>query len=154
MQPFLVDYLKILETLHREFAQALDGLSVEAVNWSPGEECNSLAVLAVHTAGAERFWIGDVVLNEPLQRDRPGEFVGRGLSAQQALGRLDAALVYAQTALDRLHMADLAATRISPRDGKEVTVAYALLHALEHTAMHAGHAQLTRQLWEAETSRK
>jgi hypothetical protein len=27
-------------------------------------------------------------------------------------------------------------------------IAWSLLHALEHTALHLGHMQLTRQLWE------
>ena len=30
-----------------------------------------------------------------------------------------------------------------------VTRRYALLHSLEHTALHVGHLQITRQLWEA-----
>ncbi len=38
--------------------------------------------------------------------------------------------------------------RTDPRDGREYTVAWALFHALEHTALHLGQMQLTRQLWE------
>jgi len=29
-------------------------------------------------------------------------------------------------------------------------VAWALLHALDHTAQHLGHMQITRQLWDQE----
>jgi uncharacterized damage-inducible protein DinB len=153
VDPFFAEYLRLLETVHREFASALSGLPDEAVNWSPAEGANSLAVLAVHTAGAERFWIGDIAMGEPQPRDRDSEFRTKGVSAEQATHRLQSALQYTQTAVERLTMNDLSATRTSPRDGRQVTVAWALLHALEHTAMHAGHAQLTRQLWEAKSSR-
>lgn len=153
MEPFFAEYLRLLETMHRELARSIDGLPDEAINWSVGEGMNSLAVLAVHCAGAERFWIGDIAMNEPMPRDRPGEFLTTGISAAEALERLQNSRIYTEAALERLTVSDLAATRTSPRDGREVTVAWALLHALEHTAMHAGHAQLTRQLWEAQAAR-
>ncbi len=153
VEPFFVDYLSLLKTMHGEFNRAIDGLPDEGVNWSPGEGTNSLAVLAVHSAGAERFWIGDIALDDSLERNRPGEFLTKGVTGGQALERLQGSLVYAQAALERLTVGHLAETRTSPRDGREVTVGWALLHALEHTAMHAGHAQLTRQLWEARAAR-
>jgi len=143
MEPFFADFLRLLEEKHADFVAAFEGLPAEAVNWQPGEGMNSLAVLAVHTAGAERFWIGDVAMGEPLKRDRPGEFAAK----------LAASLDYARVALERLALADLSALRVSPRNGQETTAGWAILHALEHTAMHAGHAQLTRQLWEASVSR-
>lgn len=149
METFFSEYLKILETMHDEFTRALDGLTEEGLNWTPGEGMNSLAVLAVHSAGAERFWIGDVALSEPRSRDRSSEFQTQLMSGEAARARLDAALQYARSAAERLTVADLAAVRTHPRNGREITVSWALLHALEHTAMHAGHAQLTRQLWDA-----
>ena len=154
MDPFLAEFLRLLEEKHADFTAALEGLPLEAMNWAPGEGMNTLAVLAIHTAGAERFWIGDVAMGEPLKRDRPAEFATRDASAGQALARLDSSLAYARSAIERLSTGDLAASRVNARDGKTTTVGYALLHALEHTAMHAGHAQLTRQLWEAQTSRR
>ncbi len=153
MEPFFVEYVRVLETMHEEFTRAIGGLPDEAVNWSSGAGMNSLGVLAVHSAGAERFWIGDIAMNEPAPRDRAAEFLTEGVSAEVALRRLQSSLVYAQAALGRLAVGDLAALRTSPRDGREVTVAWALLHALEHTSTHAGHAQMTRQLWEARSPR-
>lgn len=153
MEPFFADFLRLLEEKHADFVATFDGLPAEAVNWQPGEGINSLAVLAVHKAGAERFWIGDVAMGEPLQRDRPGEFATRDFTAEQAQAKLAASFDYARAALERLTLADLSAPRVSPRNGLETTAGWAILHALEHTAMHAGHAQLTRQLWEAHISR-
>lgn len=153
MDPFLADFLRLFEEKHADFVAAIDGLSTEAVNWQPGEGMNSLAVLAVHTAGAERFWVGDVAMREPLKRDRPGEFAAKEFTAEQAIARLQGSLEYVRGALARLSIVDLSALRVDPRDGREMSAGWALLHALEHTAMHAGHAQLTRQLWEANATR-
>ena len=42
-----------------------------------------------------------------------------------------------------------------PRDGKKYTVAWALGHALEHTAIHVGHIPMLKQLWkEREETRR
>jgi uncharacterized damage-inducible protein DinB len=154
VDPFIADLLRLLEEKHADLDAALAGLPPEAINWEPGEGMNSLAVLAVHSAGAERFWIGDIALQEPLQRDRPGEFATKEFTAEQAVARLRSSLDYARGALERLTLADLATARPNPRGGSETTVGWALLHALEHTAMHAGHAQITRQLWEARAPRR
>jgi uncharacterized damage-inducible protein DinB len=153
MDPFLADFLRLLEEKHADFVTALEGLPAEAMNWQPGEGMNSLAVLAVHSAGAERFWVGDIAMQEPLKRDRPGEFATQDFTAEEAIARLEWSLDYARGALERLTLADLAAPRGDPRNGRAMTAGWALLHALEHTAMHSGHVQITRQLWEAPGSR-
>ena len=54
----------------------------------------------------------------------------------------------ARGVLGRLALEDLEMPRISPRDGREFMVGWALAHALEHTVLHLGHIQITRQLWE------
>jgi uncharacterized damage-inducible protein DinB len=145
-------YLDRLEELHRDINSAVAGLPVEALNWSPGLEMNSLAVLAAHTAGAERYWIGDVIARDDSRRDRAAEFRTQAASAAVLIERLDAALAHSQSVLERLFLADLDEQRRAPRDGREVTVAWALAHALAHTATHLGHMQLMRQLWEQRQS--
>ena len=141
-------YLDRLETLHTDMNSAIAGLPVEALNWSPGPEMNSLAVLAAHTAGAERYWIGDVVARGDSHRDRAAEFRAQAARAAALIDRLDAALAHSRGVLEQLHLATLDEKRLAPRGGEEVTVAWALAHALEHTAVHLGHAQIMRQLWE------
>ena len=55
MHPFFADCFDRLEELHRDMHQTLDQLPPEALDWNPGPEMNSLAVLASYTAGAERY---------------------------------------------------------------------------------------------------
>ena len=141
-------YLDRLETLHTDMNRAIADLPVEALNWSPKPEMNSLAVLAAHTAGAERYWIGDVIARDGSQRDRAAEFRTQAVSARALVDRLDAALAHSRGVLEQLDLAILDEKRLAPRGGDEVTVAWALTHALEHTAIHLGHMQIMRQLWE------
>jgi len=148
MMPMLQDYFDRLQFLHVDFRRAIEGLPPEALDWSPGLDMNSTAVLAVHTAGSERYWIGDVIGRDPSGRVRESEFQARGLTAAELLARLDAALAHSQSVIDRLTPADLEKKCTTLRDGREVSVAWALSHTLEHTAIHLGHVQLMRQLWE------
>jgi hypothetical protein len=148
MLPILADYLNRLEDVHAGMRRTLEGLPQEAVDWSPGPDINSMAVLAAHTAGALRYWIGDVAGQEPSGRDRPAEFRTKNVDAAELIARLDAAFDHSRGVIERLALPDLEAMRISPRDGKEYGTVWALAHALAHTAVHLGHMHITRQWWE------
>jgi len=144
-------YLNRLEELHRDLNRVLEGLPAEALNWSPGPELNSLAVLAAHTAGSERYWIGDVIARDDSRRDRDAEFRTQAASAAELMARLEATLAHSRNVLGQLTLSSLDEKRTGPRDQREVTVAWALLHALEHVAVHLGHMQLMRDMWQAQS---
>lgn len=144
-QPF-EDFYKLFEELHENVKDQIDGLTPEALDWSPGHGMNSIAVIVVHTTGSERFWIGDTVMREPSGRDREAEFVTTGMSEQALVNLLDASLAYIKGAFDKLDVDLLAESRISPRDGSEISVTRTIVHVIEHTALHLGHIQITKQL--------
>jgi uncharacterized damage-inducible protein DinB len=148
MVELFVSYLDRLQKLHEHILQAIEGLPADALDWSPGAEMNSISVLIVHLTGAERYWIGDVVAGEPSGRVREQEFLVKGWSAGDLKERLNGTLAYARTNLERLSLQDLEGQRVSSRDGESFSGSWALLHALEHTAIHVGQIQVTRQLWE------
>ena len=148
MLSILEAHLSLLESLHKRMVEALAGLPPEALDWTPGPEMNPMGVLAAHVAGSMRYWIGDIAGNEPSDRNRVAEFETQQVGAPALIARLDAALAHSRSVLERLSLEDLNARRFSPRHGEEYGVSWALLHALEHTAVHVGHIQLTRQLWE------
>jgi uncharacterized damage-inducible protein DinB len=148
MIPLLRDYFDILTALHNGLKQAIAGLPTAALDWVPGPEMNSIAVLVVHTAGAERYWIGDVAGGQPSGRDRPAEFQTQGLDETDLVSHLDDALAESEKILAQLTLEDLTALRSSPLHDREGTVMWAVLHALEHTANHLGHIQVTRQMVE------
>ena len=149
MEQAFVDYMERMQVLHDEIARCVTGLSQAALDWIPAPEMNSIGVLVAHVAGAESYWVGDVAGQEPSGRDRDAEFRTKGVDAATLLQRLTDQTAHTRAVLERLSVDELADERVSPRDGRIFTVAWALSHALEHTALHTGHIQLTRQLWDA-----
>ncbi len=148
MEPFFSDYLNSLETLFTNFSDLLDGLPQEALDWTPGPDTSSLAVLAVHVAGSTRYRLGEVCLGEPPTRDRPAEFRTAGSDVAALQAQLTATVDHARQSLAQLSMADLPRIRPMPGRGMEVSIAGALLQALDHASLHLGHAELTLQLWQ------
>jgi hypothetical protein len=78
---------------------------------------------------------------------REREFQPNSLGAEELKYKLSDSLAYIRNQLSAFSVVDLPASRTVPHDGREVTAGWALLHTLEHTALHLGHIQLTRQLW-------
>jgi uncharacterized damage-inducible protein DinB len=148
MDRFFEDYLERLHDLHQDIEKAIDGLPPEALDWSPMNDTNSINVLVVHLTGAERYWIGDVAGQDPSDRNRDAEFEAKGLDAAALKHRLESSEAYARQLLAALSVNDLGQERLSPRSSRTFTVSWALLHAMEHTALHVGHIQMTRQWWE------
>jgi hypothetical protein len=81
---------------------------------------------------------------------RATEFDVSGLDAEKLSKKIHAATAYARAALENLSLESLDLKKSTLSDGRPVTTGWALLHALEHTAIHLGHIQITRQLWEQE----
>ena len=148
MQTFFTDYISLLQERHKDILEALEGLPPAALDWVPGPDMNSVSILVFHLTGAERYWIGDVAAQDPTERDRDAEFRVHNVEMDVLKKRLTDNLEYTRNTLNKFTIQDLETTRVSARDGRKFTVAWALLHALEHTTLHLGQIQITRQLWE------
>ena len=148
MERFFTDYFDRLQDLHNQIHVALDALPDTAVNWNPYQEMNSIAILITHSMGAERFWIGDVALGDSSQRIRNQEFINTTQTCASLKTLIQTTENYIQTNIPQITLADLATSKPSPNHNREFTVAWSLLHALEHTAVHVGHIQIMQQLWE------
>ena len=150
MIPEIEQYLTMIEDLRAQIADQVRDMPAEALNWKPiegkGERAtNSLAVLAVHVAGAEHFWIGEFVGKLPPTRDRDAEFRTVVDSPQPCLNVLDAAGEETREILSKLTPDEL--DEVREVRGKQVPVRWGILHVIDHTALHLGHMQLTYQLW-------
>ena len=139
-----VDYLQRLEDLQFRLHREVRDLPAEAMDWSPGPQMNSVAVLMAHITGVVHEGI-DLGLGEPSSRVRTQEFQTRGVPSAEMLRRLDAVIDYVRDALPRLGLEDLDQERQD--DDETITSGWALLHALEHAFLHLGHIQLTCQMW-------
>lgn len=146
----LDNYVQRIEDLRGQVRSLVEGLPAEALNWRPVEEgkqhlTNSLAVLVAHIAGAEHFWIGEVVGGHPATRLRDAEFVTVATDAGELLRILDAVAGETRQVLSALDPAELDGTR--EVRGQTPCVRWCILHVVDHTALHLGHMQLTYQLW-------
>lgn len=143
-------YHHMIADLRGQVCALIADLPAEALNWRPlpgvdDHAMNSLAVLATHLAGAEHFWIAEVIGGRPATRDRSAEFVVQAEDAQALVQRLDAVGRETGEVFAGLTAADLDGAR--EVRGKSVTVRWGILHVVDHTALHLGHMQITYQLW-------
>lgn len=146
MQTFYADLLNNLQELHDDVAKTIEGLSPEALDWSPKAGVNSITVLIVHLTGSQRFLFGEVIGGQDIHRDRDAEFLAKGLSPDELKQRLGDNLTYIADVMESLTLADL--ERKCMFRTREVTVGWVIGHALKHTATHLGHIQVMRDLWE------
>lgn len=117
--------------------RCLDTLDEDDVWWRPNDASNSIGNLMLHLDGSTRAWVLRVAGGRQVVRDRDAEFSDRGPIAKAALlARLRATLAEVDEVLSALTEQTLLERRDSPQG--EVTVLWAVLHAVEHFAMHTG----------------
>ena len=145
-------YVDRLKHLRGRLKEAVQGMSVEELNWVPPvPETNSAYVLAFHLPGSESVWIHQVVGGREVPRDREAEFLATGDSAAALIERIDEVAATSQDVLGKLSGEDLEQIRSTPphMPPNRVTVGWCILHMIEHYAEHLGHLGLTKQLYEA-----
>ncbi|HET9658796.1 MAG TPA: DinB family protein [Thermomicrobiales bacterium] len=157
--PMLPATLTMLQKLVDDIFSQLDGIPENDLNtWLPRDgmrDVNTFYALATHTVGAGEFWIVDAAGGRSVDRDRLAEFRSTGslaeLRARYDRWLADAAEVFAT--IDDATLASVYYRPANPEKGMgeaRHTRAECIAHALEHTAVHLGHLQLQRQLWDAE----
>lgn len=146
-----------LEKLVIDFRKGLDGISDEELNtWKPaaaqagGGEMNTLAALGVHTALAGTWMIVHQTFGHEFPRDRVLEF--DATSSRAEIDQLFETMLQRFAELIETEAdVDLAALPPTIRPTiPEWTRLNWLLHAIDHTGLHLGHVEITRQLWLAE----
>ena len=154
MEQFFADMLDRLEALHEDYFEYMEGLTTEQLDWTPGTDMNSLCVLAVHVSQAERYWIG-LGIGDPIVRNRAAEFEVSGYALDELKKRFTDNIAYYKQAFELASTATFEqkeTVALFPERTWETTRSWALLHALDHTAEHLGHAGITRQLLDANFS--
>ncbi|MDI6769613.1 MAG: DinB family protein [Anaerolineales bacterium] len=146
----LDNYLERIEDLRSQISGLIAELPAEALNWRPIEgkndhAANSLAVLATHIAGAEHFWIAEVIAGRPETRDREAEFATVATTAAEIIQLLEQIALETRNVFSTLSETDL--NGIRQARGRTVPVRWSILQVIDHTSLHLGHMQITYQLW-------
>lgn len=138
---------ELFGSVHQNLRELVESVDEEGLNWSPGPEMNSIAVLVVHTVGSELDTF-HLVGGTTGDRDRDAEFALSGATKADLLAALDRADAQVAQYTGTISDDDLEATRERPgRDPQ--TGLHWLLNNYGHAREHLGHASLTAQLWKA-----
>lgn len=145
MDLIVATLLERAKWLHDMYRDEVRGLSQEQIDFTPAPGTNSIGVLVTHVLAAQReFW--SLVANVPFERDRPAEFVTKGVGAEQLLAQIDGTERLLEELAARIDAQALAATWARP-NGQTNTGAYWLINQISHAREHLGHLQLTKQLY-------
>jgi hypothetical protein len=138
-------YLSWLDFLRAVVVRKLDGVSDEGGHWTPGGALIPLLGVINHLTHVEWRWIDGAMRGEEVSRSeeefRPGPelTVDDAVAAYQARGDATDAYVRAAASLDQSGL------------GEDVDLRWVLLHLINETARHAGHADATRELLDGTT---
>lgn len=148
MVPAIKTYIEILRVRRADILKTLEGLNEEALNWRPlPNEANSLYALALHSLGAERQWIHEIIGGRKIERDREAELRAQARAVTALRAQYDAAANESEEVLARLTLTELETMRAAMRYGEQ-SVRWCILRVIEHYNEHLGQMLLTRQLWE------
>ncbi len=143
---------QVLADQHNTMREVLDGLDAKALNWAPGPETNSIAVLFTHLLGAENSMTATIA-REPFDRDRDAEFrvtVDDVATLRDLVNSVESRVM---SRVDKLSLEDLAEMHSPPGDrlNRVHLGSWWVFHAVEHNREHIGQALLTRQLYEQQS---
>jgi uncharacterized damage-inducible protein DinB len=152
--PFAHATETFLAKLLGDALEQIAGIPDDDLNeWRPAavlEDINTFYALMTHLISAGEYWILHASAGRPTDRNRPAEFRATG-SRMALIERADRWMEESRAYLESLTEEDL--TREFVRAGNDPitwTVAECIMHAVEHTAVHVGHLQIQRQIWNAE----
>ena len=152
MSDEMAQIASVLDNIGRDVLAQLRGLSDEDLNRPLTlPETNTLFALATHLVGAGEFWVLVVAGGRNIPRDRSAEFQASG-SLADLTARYERWIAGLHEVLDALlpdqmeQRIDLSRYRSTSSGSEKVSVREALLHAVEHSALHLGQIQITRQI--------
>ena len=119
----------------------IDGLSEEQARWTPTEHANSLLTLIVHLAGVEYGWFQGTIAGREIDRDREAEFERQDITVTEAVATYRAECERSNEILANVGSLDEPA-----KAEAGYSVRWIVVHMIEETARHAGHADITREL--------
>jgi len=138
--------LRWLAFLRGAVLRKVEGLSDEQARWTPDGALLSLLGIVNHLAHVEWRWVEGGMLGREVSRSEAEFTPGRDLTVAAAV-----------TAYRDRATATDSAVRSMPslaepcRFGEDADLRWVLLHLINETARHAGHADATRELLDGTT---
>lgn len=143
---------------HRAVVQwKLKGVTAEQGQWTTGQSATSLFGLVRHLALVERWWFVTNFTGEDFDHDydfdadpdaefRPHE----GDTVEALVADYEEAIAASNAIIAAADLDDLA-VRERRHTGERPTLRWIMVHMIEETARHAGHADILRELVDGST---
>jgi DinB superfamily len=150
-EPTIQAATTILDASLTAMRPTIEGLEADALNWRPGDETNTIAVLVTHAMSSTPWWLSLAMGVELPVRDRPAEFLATTDRPEDLLAWFDERSAQCRSILDSEAPFDRAPVRVPPSGWSgppgPFTAEWVLFFGLGHLQEHVAHAQLTKQLW-------
>lgn len=144
LHPLLQGLLTTAHDRHVDMVDLISGLPEDALDWKPAERAVSLAGLVHHILHVERSMALEASTGDADWEHANGHGLGETAAEQALVALIDATDTEVKRALQGLDEATL--LRVTEPDGR--TVGSGLVEEFDHGAMHYGHMQMVRLLWE------
>lgn len=144
MEPTVVPIVDLFRSVHQQLRDIVRDRDDETLNWSPGPDLNSIAVIVIHTLGSE---LDTLLLVRDIQsdRDRDAEFRVHANDAETLLDAIDRADAALEEHAAAITAGDLEAIRTRP-DRDPQSGLHWLINNYGHAREHRGHLDVTMQL--------
>jgi uncharacterized damage-inducible protein DinB len=139
--------LTLLQYQRESLLRKVEGLDETAARTSPVASGTSLLWLVQHVAHAESLWLAHRFAGEDSADGaaQSGDSLATAIDAYRATWQRVDAIVASAPSLD---------IECATTDGESsVNLRWVLMHLLEETARHAGHADILRELIDGQTGR-
>jgi uncharacterized damage-inducible protein DinB len=141
---------RLLQFQRESLVRKVAGVSEEDARRSPVPSGTSLLWLMKHMSRAERIWVMGrfSAMEESVPDDaiRPGDSLAAAVDDYRQTWREVDEIVLRASGLDEQ-------ARLTESDSPGVNLRWILMHMLEETARHAGHADILRELLDGSTGR-
>jgi DinB superfamily len=112
--PTIMAPATILDASLTALRTTVEGLEADALNWRPGDETNTIAVLVTHAMSSTPWWLCLAMGVELPLRDRPAEFLTTTDRPEDLLAWFDERSAQCRSILDSGEPFDPAPVRVPP----------------------------------------
>jgi len=134
-----------LDHLRRSILGKLEDLSEEQARWTPDGALISLLGIVNHLTHVEWRWLNGMMLGAEVSRSEAEFHPGPELTVPEAAARYRARAATTEESARALPLTQ------RTTDGSGRDFRWVLVHLIEETARHAGHADATRELLDGTT---
>ena len=142
---FVQDIIALHQHTHQQLRESIAGLDAATLNWAPGPDTSTIAVIVVHSLGAEAEMLRNL-LGIPTDRVRDEEFVARQHQPEELEALIAEAEADWRDLAPRLGEVELRRAIPRPNKPEPQTGLYWLVRNHGHMREHLGQLWLTRQL--------